>query len=534
MASGRAARCGSWLIVAALLAICAPRVAHAQRYAVIIGNNVGRHQERALEFAERDASRMADVLTSVGKVRPDQLVLVQGATATTAREALIATNERIRSQADQLRQADEASLLIVYYSGHSDAESLHLGDSNLSLSEIEGLVRGSSARIRVLIVDSCRSGVLTRAKGGRPAPAMRIQVVRAAGDGVVVLAASAAGEDAQESPDLGGSFFTHHLLSGMLGAADADHDGGVTIAEAYNYAYANTLRDSSATLAGSQHPSYRYDIRGQGEVVLTETRTVGVRAQLVIPAGLDVLVMRGSATGAVIAEARMPADGPGILSLPPGKLFIRARTERALFEQEVTLRGGQTFPLATAEMDRIEFARLARKGGTHVPFVAGIGVSLLLHSGLADRRTYCSGAGVHASLVYHALSIVPRVGACRESFTAERVSSSTTETQSSLAVNVHRDLSTRWSVYVGPELGLSYFRQGVTPSAGAATDRNLLGGALTVQGGADYALRSGFVLGVRLLAQTYFLQLQNPTQPAADVSAVFTYGASLGITGYLW
>ncbi|MEO7734389.1 MAG: caspase family protein [Kofleriaceae bacterium] len=517
-----------------VLGVLGPRAAEAQRFAVIIGNNAGRPQERALEFAERDASRMADVLTSVGNVRPDQLVLVQGATAATAREALIATNERIRSQADQLRQADQSSLLIVYYSGHSDAEALHLGDTNLSLSEIEGLVRGSSARIRVLIVDSCRSGVLTRAKGGRPAPAMRIQVVRAAGDGVVVLAASAAGEDAQESPDLGGSFFTHHLLSGMLGAADADRDGGVTIAEAYNYAYANTLRDSSATLAGSQHPSYRYDIRGQGEVVLTETRTVDVRAQLVIPAGLDVLVMRGSATGAVIAEARMPPESPGMLSLPPGRLFVRARTPRALFEQEITLRGGQTFQLATAQMDRIEFTRLARKGGSHVPFVAGVGVSLLVHSGLADRRAFCSGAGVHASLVYRSISVVPRVGACRESFTAEQLSSATTELQSSLALNAHHDLSNRWSAYVGPELGLSYFRQGVTPTAGDASARNLLGGVLTVQGGADFALRNGFVIGARLLAQTYFLQLQNPTQPAAAVSAVFTYGGSLGITGYLW
>jgi hypothetical protein len=522
------------LILSALLWL-APGAAYAQRFAVIIGNNVGHHQERPLEFAERDASRMADVLTSVGDVRPDQLVLVQGATAATARQALIATNERIRGQADRIagKPADEDSLLIVYYSGHSDAEALHLGDSSLSLSEIEGLVRGSSARIRVLIVDSCRSGVLTRGKGGRPAPAIRIQVARAAGDGVVVLAASAAGEDAQESPELGGSFFTHHLLSGLLGAADADHDGGVTIAEAYNYAYENTLRDSSATLAGSQHPSYRYDIRGQGEVVLTAVRTVGVRAQLVIPAGLDVLVMRGSATGPVIAEARTAPDSAGSLLLSPGRLFIRARTERALFEQEVNLQGGQTWRLATETMDRIEFTRLARKGGTHVPFVAGVGASVYMHAGIADRRAYCTGAGIHASLVYRSLSVVPRIGACHEAFNADLLTSGTTEVQSAIDLNTHHDLSRRWSVYVGPEIGVSYFRQEVSPIPGVSSARNLVGGAFAVQGGADFALGNGFVIGARLLAQTYFLQLQNPTQPAADVSAVFTWGGSLGITGYL-
>jgi hypothetical protein len=515
-----------WIGLIAMLCVAAPRLAQAQRFAVVIGNNVGRPQERTLEFAERDASRIADVLTSVGNVRPDQLVLVQGASAATARQALIATNERIRSQTDPV------SLLVVYYSGHSDAEALHLGDSNLALSEIEGLVRGSSARIRVLIVDSCRSGVLTRPKGGRPAPAMRIQVSQAAGDGVVVLSASAAGEDAQESPELGGSFFTHHLLSALLGAADADRDGGVTIAEAYNYAYANTLRDSSATLAGSQHPSYRYDIRGQGEVVLTRMRSVGARAQLVIPAGLDVLVMRGSATGAVIAEARTPPDQVGGLSLPPGRLFIRARADRALFEQEVTLQVGQTWYLATSQMDRIELTRLARKGGTPEPFVAGIGVALLAHTGVADRGASCSGASVHASLVYRALSVVPRVGACRERFTLGALSSKLTEVQSAIALNVHRDISRRWSIYVGPEVALSYFRQVVTPTTGGPSARDLVGGALTVQGGADVVLGGGFVLGARLLAQTYLVELQNPTRASAAVSAVFTWGGALGLTRY--
>jgi hypothetical protein len=503
----------------------APRLAGAQRFAVVIGSNAGHSHERGLEFAERDASRMADVLTSVGDVRPDHLILVQGGTARTARQALIATNERIRSE-------PSGALLVVYYSGHSDAEALHLGDTRLPLAELEGLVRGSAATLRVLIVDACRSGVLTRGKGGAPAPALRRAVAQAAGDGVVVLAASAAGEDAQESPDLEGSFFTHHLLSGMLGAADADRDGRITITEAYDYAYANTLRDSSATLAGAQHPSYRYDLHGHGEIELTALRGGDARAQLVIPAGIDVLVMRGSATGAVIAEARTPVDSAASLSLPPGRLFVRARTGRALFEQELMLRAGQTLRLSPAAMDRIEFTRLARKGGTHVPFVAGLGLSVLSHAGVADRRTYCTGVGVHASLVYRSISVVPRVGACRERFTSVVLESTTTEVQVGLAINVHRDLSRRWSVYVGPELGLAYFRQVVAPFTAPSAIRNLVGGVLTVQGGLDLDVGGGFAIGARAVAATSFLELENPTLAPAAVSAVFTWGAALGVTRY--
>ena len=40
---------------------------------------------------------------------------------------------------------------------------------------------------------------------------------------------------------LGGSLFTHHLLSAMRGASDSDGDGQVTLFEAYSYAYERTL-----------------------------------------------------------------------------------------------------------------------------------------------------------------------------------------------------------------------------------------------------------------------------------------------------
>ena len=70
------------------------------------------------------------------------------------------------------------------------------------------------------------------------------------------LAATAASEDAQESDELRGSFFTHYLVSGLLGAADEDGDGAVTLAEAYDHAYAATLRATSRTpLASSADAS---------------------------------------------------------------------------------------------------------------------------------------------------------------------------------------------------------------------------------------------------------------------------------------
>ena len=74
--------------------------------------------------------------------------------------------------------------------------------------------------------------MLTRVKGGHGAP-LRDSDRRAPFEqGLALLTSSAANEDAQESDALKGSFFTHHFVSALLGAADADGDGKVTLEEA--------------------------------------------------------------------------------------------------------------------------------------------------------------------------------------------------------------------------------------------------------------------------------------------------------------
>ena len=86
---------------------------------------------------------------------------------------------------------------------------------------------------------------------------------------MVVLTASTAGEDAQESDELRGSFFTHYLLSAMRGAADADRDQTVSISEAFAYTRDKTIVASSRTLGGTQHPTFHYDLRGRADLPLT-------------------------------------------------------------------------------------------------------------------------------------------------------------------------------------------------------------------------------------------------------------------------
>jgi hypothetical protein len=87
------------------------------------------------------------------------------------------------------------------------------------------------------------------------------------------MTSSAEGEDSQESDALSGSFFTHYFNSGLIGAADQNHDGLVTLAEAFSFASEQTYRATVATAAGPQHPTFRFDLGGRQDLVLARPRT---------------------------------------------------------------------------------------------------------------------------------------------------------------------------------------------------------------------------------------------------------------------
>ena len=87
--------------------------------------------------------------------------------ATAVERALITVDDRIRAIVSQ--QGNQV-VLFVYFSGHADASALHLSTTRLDVSLVEQLVRSSAATFRVLVLDACRSGSLTRVKGGTAAP----------------------------------------------------------------------------------------------------------------------------------------------------------------------------------------------------------------------------------------------------------------------------------------------------------------------------------------------------------------------------
>jgi hypothetical protein len=349
-----------------ILLLCSLAAAAERRFAVVIGSDGGDAGEVQLHFAESDAARTARVLTELGGVAPEDLVVLAHPDAARVRATFARLRDRVATEL-----GDDRAMLVVYYSGHADATDLHLGGTRLPLTELEGLVSGIRADARVLVLDACRAGELTRARGAVPADPFTIVVQdRLTIDGLAIITAAAAGEDAQESDRLQGGVFTHHFLAGLEGAADVSEDRRVTLTEAYRYAYDRTIATTSVAPT-LQHPSLALDLRGRDDIVLTRLDDPGRGAWLRLATAGEYLVFDPHGQ-ALILEATVPAGGT--LALPAGRYLVRRRTPSRLYEAAVTMNAGQIVALGEADLDAVPVGQATRRGGRgHTAFAVGAG-----------------------------------------------------------------------------------------------------------------------------------------------------------------
>jgi len=140
-----------------------------------------------------------------------------------------------RDLKDAVRElfADDAEIALFYFAGHgyiedtggflcgSDAAT---GDDGLSLQELMTLANSSRAKNKVIMLDSCHSGVT-----GNNAITRTLAEIS---DGVTILTASTAEQYALEVPGGGAGVFTRLLVDALNGAA-ANLVGDITPGSVY-------------------------------------------------------------------------------------------------------------------------------------------------------------------------------------------------------------------------------------------------------------------------------------------------------------
>ena len=500
----------------------APLRADMQRFAVIVGNNRGLSDDEPLRYAVSDAERIYGVLRELGGFQPHDMVLLRDEAPGTLRQTLSSMQERVRAAAQS-----GPSMLLFYYSGHADAAALHLRDGSFELSELEQQAHNSPANVRVLVLDACQSGALTRVKGGRVQQAFALPAEQKLAAGEVFLTASSSSEDAQESDELRGSFFTHAFVSALLGAADDDHDGAVELEEAYRYAYQATLRATSRTRAGAQHPTYHYDLRGASNVILTQPeRHAAQRASLRFPDGMSFLILRDSAEGAIVAELseRSPTRS---LSLAAGRYFVRGRGQDVLFEGSVYATEGGSTPVELERLSRIEYAKLVRKGRSERLVAHGLEAGVRGRSVLPGSDVPCGGGFLGYAVDFAQLGARVRLDLCKTGFENGQLSADV------YAYDLDFRLYHVWDVSAFfVELGLGggasvwsqrFVTRDVAPARDAVAPFVSVGAAT----GVDFT--SGFYASLDAAGETHFLQVQPSTREPGALAIGFALRATLAV-----
>jgi hypothetical protein len=342
---------------AAVLVAAGPLPAQAQpprRLALVVGANGAPPGRRTLRYSYQDAQRVAEVLTQVaGFDGGDVSVLLDPQP-----RAVLDTLDRLLRDAEG---AGREAVLFFYYSGHADDAALYPAGQALPLAELKPRLEDPRAKVRIGVIDTCRGGGWTGTKGLAPAEPFAVDVpLGLSNEGSILIASSSGVENAHESESLRGSFFTHHWNGGLLGAADRNGDGRVTVGEAFEYARALTIRDTALVTQTPQHPSFHMNLGGRQDFALASAEPR--RSALVLEQREGPLELVHLDSGLVVLES---ARGRTVLRLAvaPGRYLVRRRDAAGIWAREVDVPADGQARLGEERLELVRPASLAAKDG---------------------------------------------------------------------------------------------------------------------------------------------------------------------------
>ncbi|MBD3241233.1 MAG: hypothetical protein GF331_11655 [Chitinivibrionales bacterium] len=369
----------SWLTMPVVAMLCLP--VHAARYALLVGNSDGGAGNQPLRYVANDLGRVRAVLVDACGFEPNRVATLQDRGPADVLAEIERLSGRLAAAGDDL--------VLFYYSGHADDDALRLGAERLPLTRLREALGRLPARIRVAVFDACQSGSFARLKGGRLAePFLFTSDTKV--EGYVVLASSSANESSQESDALRSSVFTFHVVNALRGSADATGDGRITLNEAYRYAYDRTVASTMHSPGGVQHPTYRFEIKGEGDIVLADlnVHSSGLLLEEAIEGHITIL----DTNRTVVADMTKQRGAPLLVALGAGTYEVLSRREgivrrarSSVKKESVTRVGADALRRAPVTADGHSRAKGELARDTYVGFTIGTGYRSMPQSAFDGR-----------------------------------------------------------------------------------------------------------------------------------------------------
>lgn len=327
-----------------------------QRFVLAAGANDGGAGRSVLRYAVTDAEQFGEIMVQMGGVDPSDRILLREATRTDLEQAVADLAARVASSPGGATRSE----VILYYSGHADETGLLLAGELLPYQEFRRMMDAIDADMSITVLDACASGAITRIKGGQRQEAFLLDTSSDT-RGCAFLTSSSAEESAQESDRIGASFFTYYLISGLRGAADVSGDGRVTLHEAYDFAYTETLARTVDLQGGAQHATHDMDLIGTGGVVMTDLRQMSAGVALIEGFGGRLFVRNESRQ--LVAELYKPEDRAVELGLEPDQYEIYLDQKPDLRRATFQVQAGEHLQLAAADFELVAREAAVGRGG---------------------------------------------------------------------------------------------------------------------------------------------------------------------------
>lgn len=213
-------------------------------YAIIVGVAKYNHMP-VLNYTDDDAYRMYAHLLSPqgGALGREQISILIDEDAT--------KKKILQNMKETFAKADSNDMVLLYFSGHGLKGAFIPFDfdgfnNKLFHEEVKTVFNSSDAKFKICIADACHSGSLNglAARGGTTTSASSVianyyKAFDEVQSGTALLLSSKAEETSLESSGLRQGIFSHFLMRGLEGEADADANEVVTIEELYVYIHKN-------------------------------------------------------------------------------------------------------------------------------------------------------------------------------------------------------------------------------------------------------------------------------------------------------
>ena len=354
-----------------------------ERIALVIGANRGLVSERQLRFAVPDARRIRDVLVELGRFSEDRTYLLINPSIRDIEKNI----DELRGRIKEIRGNGKKVEFFFYYSGHGSADALHIGNATFTHDSLLSVIETSGADLTLALVDACYSGALVAEKGISIAPPLSIKMVDTlSARGTIMLTSSSSDQVSHEAPELGGSVFTHHMISALRGAADYDESRTVSLSEAYSYARMKTSSITGNLTGTMQQPSYSWNVKGKEEICLSWL-TQGKGKIVILPGGQCPCYIINEPSQTVMAEI-IPRSKPVPIALPAGRYRVQQVCEKSISCADVDLSWKNACTLSLGSLREFPRNSFTGKGPMDRPSaIHSVKAGVLLSAGYPDAAT---------------------------------------------------------------------------------------------------------------------------------------------------